>query len=232
MLMYVHNRFSPFELVVVVVFIIVGAVAAVRQRDAARKRSLDLQVLSTKLGFADFNPGPDPGFIEGWCFLNRFSQGENRYAFNVLQGVYQEQKLFIFDYHYRTGSGKDAHDHYYTIFMLIVKEVFPGITVGPENLVMKIDGMFDSENIKFESAEFSKTFRVRSPDKKFAYDVCNPQMIEFLLANRGLEFEINGPAILLAFNPQLPVDQIEPNLQRLAQIRALLPQYLFEQTSQ
>jgi hypothetical protein len=42
-------------------------------------------------------------------------------------------------------------------------------------------------------------FRVRCRDKKFAYDVCNPQMIEYLLSNRGLDIEIQGPAILLAF---------------------------------
>ena len=41
--------------------------------------------------------------------------------------------------------------------------------------------MFGYQDIKFESAEFSKTFCVRSPDKKFAYDVCNAKMMEYLL---------------------------------------------------
>jgi len=57
--------------------------------------------------------------------------------------------------------------------------------------------------------------------------VCNPQMIEYLLANRGLQIEIQGPVILLAFEPQLPVGQIEFNLQRLIEIRSRLPDYLF-----
>jgi len=68
---------------------------------------------------------------------------------------------------------------------------------------------------------------VRSPDKKFAYDVCNPQMIEYLLMNPGLQVEIQGPALLLVFEPQLPVGQIESNLQRLIEIRSRLPEYLF-----
>jgi hypothetical protein len=227
MLMHIHNSFGPFELLFIIVAFIVSGIAATRRRNAARTRTVDLQTLSQKLGFADFNPGPDYGFIEGWSILDRFSQGDNRYAFNLLQGVYHDQKLFIFDYHFRTGSSKNAQDHYYTIFMLLVPGVFPKTTISRENLLGRIEGMFDSEDVKFESAEFSKAFRVRSLDKKFAYDACNPQMIEFLLANRSLEFEINGPVILLSFTPPLPVDQIEPNLQRLAQIRALLPQYLF-----
>jgi hypothetical protein len=68
---------------------------------------------------------------------------------------------------------------------------------------------------------------VHSGDKKFAYDVCNPQMIEYLLANQGLEIEIQCPVIALVFKPQLPVEQYQSNLQRLGQIRALLPEYLF-----
>lgn len=110
----------------------------------------------------------------------------------------------------------------------IVGQAFSKLTIQPENLVLKIEGAFDGENITFESAEFSRAFAVRSTDKKFAYDVCNPQMMEYLLANRDLQVEIQGPLIVLAFKPQLPVGAIEFNLQRLAQIRALLPQYLFE----
>ena len=227
MLMHIHGNFGPFQFLIMLVALIAAAIGAARRRSMANLRCADMQALSQKLGFADFNPEHDYAFVDDWSILGRFSQGENRYAFNMLQGVYHEQKLFIFDYHYRTGSGKNTQDHYSTIFMLMVPGAFPKITVGPENILGRIEGMFDSQDIKFESAEFSKAFRVRSLDKKFAYDVCNPQMIDFLLANRGLVFEINGPVILLSFTPQLPVEQIEPNLQRLAQIRALLPQYLF-----
>jgi hypothetical protein len=41
---------------------------------------------------------------------------------------------------------------------------------------------------------------VRSPDKKFAYDVCHAQMMEYLLANRDLSIEIENEVIALAFD--------------------------------
>jgi hypothetical protein len=116
------------------------------------------------------------------------------------------------------------------MFMLVIKAAFPKMTIGPANLLTKIEGAFDTGNIKFESAEFSRMYCVHSEDKKFAYDVCNPQMIEYLLANQGLNIEIQGPVIALVFKPQLPVNQYQSNLQRLAQIRGLLPQYLFTST--
>jgi hypothetical protein len=207
-------------------------VAAIRQKRGERQRALELRRLASQLAFDNFNPARDNEFAMGWGFLNFLTRGSDRYAFNILRGSFQGQSLFVFDFHYQTGSGKSREDHYCTVLMLIVKEAFPKLTIGAESLRAKIAAAFGiGDEIKFESAEFSRTFCVRSLDKKFAYDVCNPQMIEYLLANRGLQVEIQGPAISLAFEPQLPVGQIEFNLQRLAKIRTLLPEYLFAQTT-
>ena len=91
--------------------------------------------------------------------------------------------------------------------------------------------MFGYQDIKFESAEFSRAFNVRSPDKKFAYDVCNAKMMEYLLANRDLSIEIENEVIALAFDSRLSVEQFELDLQRLAEIRSRLPEYLFAQNA-
>ena len=200
----------------------------VRESHAKRKRALELRNLTARLGFDGFNPNRDEGFATGWGFLSRLAQGRDRYAFNILRGTYHEQPLFVFDHHFQTGSGKSREEHLGTILMLIVKEAFPRVAIGPESLRAKIAAAFGvGDDIHFESAEFSRTFCVRSPDKKFAYDVCPPQMMEYLMANRGLEIEIQGPVISLAFEPQLPAGQVEANLQRLIEIRSRLPEYLF-----
>jgi hypothetical protein len=212
-------------------FVLVGAgviLAGLGQKREARRRSLDLEMLSTRLGFESFSPDRDVAFAMGWGFLHRLSQGDERYAFNILRGKYLDHSLFVFDYHFQIGSGKSTKEHQLTMLMIVLKEVFPQITIEPENLGLKIAEAFGMANdIQFESAEFSRKFCVRSPDKKFAYDVCNPQMIEYLLANPTLQVEVQGPVILLAFEPPLPVGQIEFNLQRLIEIRSRLPEYLF-----
>ena len=94
-------------------------------------------------------------------------------------------------------------------------------------MLSKIAQALGYDDIDFESAEFSRTFCVRSKDRKFAYDVCHAQMIEYLLANRDLSLEIEGPALALAFNRRLSAAEIETNLQRLLEIRLRLPEYLF-----
>jgi hypothetical protein len=213
------------------VMVVAAIVAAIRQKRTVEARSLELQMLAGRLKFDDFNPNRNEAFAGGWGFLNRLAQGTERYAFNILRGMYHEQALFVFDYHYQTGSGKNKEEHNCTFLMLVFKESFPQVSIGPESLRAKIAAAFGVGNeIKFESAVFSRKFCVRSPDKKFAYDVCNPQMIECLLANPGLQIEIQGPVLLLAFEPQLPVGQIELNLQRLIEIRSCLPDYLFTTT--
>lgn len=230
MLMYIqgsHGSLGPWEWLFLAIALVIIVIAAVRQKNAAYARTVSLLALSSRLGFDNFEQGPEPDFALGWAFLDPLARGNRRFAFNIFRGTYHGEQMFIFDYHYETGSGKNRKDHYLTMFMLVLKECFPQVTLKPENLLSKIEGAFDSENIKFESAEFSRAFCVHSADKKFAYDVCNAQMMEYLLVNRGLNLQIQGPVISLVFEPQLPVDQFELNLQRLAQIRALLPEYLF-----
>lgn len=211
--------------------LIIALLTGANLRRTREDRSWRLQELAVELKFDEFNPNRDEGFAMGWGFLSRLDQGEDRYAFNILRGKYHEQALFVFDYHFRTGSDRSKVDHNLTMLMLVVKEAFPKLTIGSEGIGAKIATAFGVENdIKFESAEFSRIFCVRSPDKKFAYDVCNAQMIDYLLANRDLHVEIQGPVILLSFKPQLPVGQIEFNLQRLVEIRSRLPEYLFTNT--
>ena len=95
------------------------------------------------------------------------------------------------------------------MLMLIVKEVFPKVTIGPQNLSARLAAAFGvGGEIKFESAEFSQRFCVQSADRKFAYDVCSPQMMDYLLANRDLDVEIQGPVISIGFEPQLPTGKL------------------------
>jgi hypothetical protein len=209
---------------------LLGLLASLGFTGSRDLRSTSLQALADKLAFTSFSTDRDYEFVMGWSFLGFLSQGEDRYAFNILEGTYHDQKLFVFDYHFKVGTTRDDDDRYYTMFMLIEKEYFPQLLIEPESsedLFSRVANLFTNNDIKFESAEFSRTYRVRSGDKKFAYDVCNPQMMDYLLANGNLKIEINGPAILLAHSPQAPVDTIELGLGRLAQIRSLLPEYLF-----
>ncbi|HKI70709.1 MAG TPA: hypothetical protein VKA67_14070, partial [Verrucomicrobiae bacterium] len=77
-------------------------------------------------------------------------------------------------------------------------------------------------------AEFNCAFRVWSKDKRLAYDICNPQVIDYLLENRDLNLHVQNCTLALVSDTQWSVQQIEANLKRLSEIRTRLPEYLFQ----
>lgn len=211
----------------VVLFIVIavfGAVSAAKRRDA-------MAALAARLGLR-FDPSKDRDIAHRFQFLDKLRQGSNRYAFNTLDGNYQDHDVTAFDYHYETHSTdskghRQTHHHYFSFFILRLPAPFPELTIGPEGFFSKIAQAIGYDDIDFESHEFSRRFCVRSRDKKFAYDVCNGRMIEYLLANADLTIEIEHDALAVFFNRRLNPEQIEPNLQRLIQVRSLMPDYLF-----
>ena len=221
----------PFVFVAVVVLVIIGAIF---NAIAQRKRREGLFELAQRLNL-DFRGGQDFGIPGRFGFLKQLAQGDDRYAVNVLSGNYRQNEILAFDYHYATyhtdKNGTHKDDHWFSFFILTMPAVFPDLTIRRENFLTRVAEAFGYQDIKFESAEFSRAFCVRSPDKKFAYDVCNAKMMEYLLANRDLSVEIENEVIALAFNTRLSVEQIEFNLQRLVEIRSRLPEYLFTQNA-
>ncbi len=209
---------------VVVVLAIVGYISA-------RKRRQAMLDLAARLGLR-WDPQKDWDLAERYSFLNKLRAGSNRYAFNTLSGNYQGQDVLAFDYHYETHStdskgNRQTHHHYFSCFTLHLPRSFPELVIGREGFFSKIAQAFGYDDIDFESHEFSRKFCVRSPDKKFAYDVCNARMMEYLLANDDLTIEIDQDSLALTFNSRLDPARIEPSLNRLVTLRSLMPDYLF-----
>jgi len=214
---------EPFVIVIFIALAVVGVIAALI---AAAKRREAMAAVAAKLGLR-FSPGKDRHLDNRYRFLNKLRQGSNRYAYNMMSGIYREHELILFDYHYQTGSGKNTHHYYFSYFILHLQASFAELVIGPENIFSKIAQAVGYDDIDFESHEFSKKFCVRSSDKKFAYDVCNGRMIEYLLANRDLSIEIEDNVLGISFSRRLSPEQIEPNLNRLFEVRSLMPEYLF-----
>lgn len=218
-------------IVIIFLFIAIFVVVAIFGALAARKRREELSALAARLGF-QFDPEKNYALADQFEFLDHLAQGSNRYAFNVLSGKYRHNDVIVFDYHYETHSTdskghRQTHHHYFSFFILRLPVSFPELRITKESLLSKVAQAFGYDDIDFESAEFSRSFCVRSKDKKFAYDVCHARMMEYLLANRDLSIEIENRALALAFDKRLSAQEVEFNLQRLLEIRLQLPEYLF-----
>lgn len=216
-------------LILVVGAIVAGATYASIQ---AKKRREALARLAASLGFR-FSPAKDYTIDDRYRFLKNLAQGSNRYACNVMSGSYGGHEVLIFDYHYETYSRsskghRQTHHHYFSFFILHLPGVFPELTVTREGMFSKVAQFFGYDDIDFESAEFSRQFCVRCADKKFAYDICNPRTIEYLLAHPFLNLEIDQHCLSLFFSGRLSAEAIQSNLNRLVGLRELFPEYLWQ----
>lgn len=218
---------------IAIIILVVGLfiVLAIAGAAAARKRREELAVLAGRLGL-NYRADKDHSMAGRFDFLDALATGSNRYAYNILSGVYQQREVLVFDFHYETHSTdskgrRRTHHHHFSFFILTLPQNFPELRISREGFLSKIAQAFGYDDIDLESAEFSRAFCVRSRNKKFAYDVCHPQMMEYLLANRDLSIEIEGSALALAFGQCLSATEIESNLSRLLEIRSRLPDYLF-----
>lgn len=219
-----------------IIFAFIGLiiVIAVFSAIAAKKRREALAALAGSLGL-QFDPQKDRSIDNRYRFLTKLNRGSNRYARNKLTGTYRGHEVEVFDYHYETysndskGSRQTRH-HHFSYFILHLPQRFPELTITREGLLSKIAQAVGFDDIDFESAEFSKRFCVRSADKKFAYDICHPRMMEYLLANDDLSLEIEEHCLATFFHGRLAAPKIAANLDRLVQVRELFPDYLWTQS--
>lgn len=215
----------------VILMIALVVIGAIYGAIAARKRREAFVLLAARLGLG-YSAARNYELADRFGFLNKLAQGSNRYAYNVLSGNYDEHAVLAFDYHYETHTTdskgrRHTHHHHLSFFLVMLEKAFPELIITGEGIFSKIAQAFGYDDIDFESHEFSRKFCVRSRDKKFAYDFCHARMMEYLLANDDLNIEVEGPVLAIGFGRTLAIEQIEPNLKRLIEVRKLMPNYLF-----
>jgi len=161
-------------------------IAAVMYQQAKKRREA-LAALARELGLS-FHPGPDAGHDDQYAHFEIFRRGRSRRAFNTLLGevdlVGQRCHVRMGDFRYTTGSGKNRSTHTFSYLIVHLPWThMPALLIRPEGLFDKIAGAIGFDDIDFESAEFSRRFHVKSTDKRFAYDVIHPRMMEFLMSS-------------------------------------------------
>ncbi len=155
---------------------------------AAKKRRAEMQALAQELGWR-FSPGRDSSHDEEYAHFEIFRRGHGRVAFNTLFGSLEIDgrgyPAKAGDFRYKVSSGKNTS--VYTFSYLIFHVPFmrtPNLLIRPEGIFDKIAGALGFDDIDFESEAFSRRFHVKSSDRRFAYDVIHPRMMEYLLGVR------------------------------------------------
>jgi hypothetical protein len=173
---------------------------------AAKKRREALRAIAGQLGW-DFAPSRDTHHDEEYAHFEIFRRGHSRYAYNTMYGTAtigghtHPAKMGDFEYKVTSSNGKTTTTTTYTFSYLIVHLPFSGVPdllIRREGMLDKLAGLVGFDDIDFESAEFSRKYYVKSTDKRFAYDVLHPRMMEFLLAETPPMIDIEYGALCLS----------------------------------
>lgn len=194
-----------FIIILILVLIavgIAGAVLAYRQQEQRRK---ELAGLAARLGWS-FSPASEPTDGSVYERFSAFGRGHSRSRFNTLSGPIEvcgraaQAVMGDFRYKVTSSSGKSTTTRTYTFSYAMIEIPLPGVPdllIRRENLLDKLAGAIGFDDIDFESEEFSRRFHVKSPDRKFAYDVVHPRMMEFLMAGRMQALDIRDGRMCL-----------------------------------
>lgn len=214
----------PFSFALFFVLLIVGVIA-IGMYQAHLRREM-WRKLAARYGFRYSQY--DPFDLRDHYDFSLFKQGHSRKVYNCLDGPYQNIPVIVFDYQYSTGSGKNKRMHYVSCVLAQLDIECPTLIIRPESLMDRFAAFFGFDDIDFEYEEFNRCFHVNGNDKKFAYDVCHAEMMEFLLEHRHMCWELRQGALLLyswrlgRFDPH----EVETCLEAAVDFVARIPEYL------
>jgi hypothetical protein len=198
----------------------------------AEKRKKELKEWAEARGLS-FRPDNDSGYDSrfGFACLN---QGDNRYAYNIMEGRYAGRPICAFDYHYQTYStdskgNRTTHHHYFSAVVIETGLPLKPLRIREENFFDKVGEFFGFDDIDFESHEFSTTFHVSSPDRKWAFDVLPQVTMEFLLKAPRFSLEMKESRLIAYRGSTFGASSFEAALDVAGGVLDRLPTYLLRE---
>jgi hypothetical protein len=224
---------SIVEIGIFVFFAILVVALGIYSYYQTQARQKALGELAARNGW-QFSTARDSGMESRFSEFPCFQQGSNRYAYNVLEGRGDQRSICAFDYHYETyttdskGNSQTNHHHFSAMIVLVPWPLKP-LLIRPEGLFDKIGEFLGFDDIDFESHEFSRKFFVKSPDRRWAFDVIHQATMEFLLAAPRFTIEMSGPAVVASRSSLFEPADFEDAYRVVSGILDRLPEYLLKE---
>lgn len=212
----------------IVVFVVAVVALLVYGRHQAAARTKALSAAAARLGLR-FHAGKDRTLASRFPDFKTLHTGHSRYASNVMAGRLDDREAWAFDYCYTTGSGKNQQTHRLSAVILEGPVPLQDLLIRRERLGDKVAGFFGFEDIDFESAEFSRKFFVKASNRKWAYDVIHPRMMEFLMQNGDFAFQFAGRHVIAWESGQSAPPTFSRAIETIRGIFERLPEYLIHQ---
>ncbi|MCA9059027.1 MAG: hypothetical protein KDA85_11025, partial [Planctomycetaceae bacterium] len=133
-------------------FLLFGVLALFISLQLEKKRSSALRTASEELGFT-FSPTGDPMLRERFSRFELMQRGRSHRLTNLLQRSADHRLVQIFDFFYRTGSGKNSSTHSQTVFAITDSSLaLPTMSFQPEGFLLRLAAKLGYQDINFDHA--------------------------------------------------------------------------------
>ncbi|MGF1452038.1 MAG: hypothetical protein ACFB21_08210 [Opitutales bacterium] len=186
--------------VLVVLFVVVTATAIANEK----KRRRELERLAGDLSLEYKGDAGGPEYL-GLDTLPHFRRGRSRRAYNLMQGKLADAEVMLFDYRYRTGSGKNSSTHHQTLAAFEVPAGgLPTFQCEPEHFFHALGEMLGFHDIDFPRfPEFSRSYRLKGDDEAAVRELFHDEAIRWLEHRRSQHWRVQGGSRwLIAFRKQ------------------------------
>jgi len=184
-----------------------AALRAYRRVVAVRARRRDLEVLAAEYGLKlmpDRHWDPPVQCLH----LPLFRDGYGREARNLLMGHLTGHPAMVFDYLCFTGSEKSPHLQRFHVGLFKLPIDAPRLVIRSLHVEDILAHWLGLDPVEMESEEFNRRYHVLCADRKFAFDICRPVIMEALLDGESVAvLEMEG-RFLLMYDGPLPAAKV------------------------
>jgi len=212
--------------VILILAVVVTAIVLAVQADRKRRRLL--RAWARTKGFRMFE-GTRRGWEKEYPAYKLFDRGRSRHSALHLEGEVDGHPARCLDYRYTTGSGKNRRKHSYSVIIVEMGTPVIPLCIRGEHIFDKVGEFLGIDDIDFESAEFSRRYHVSSSDRKWAYGVIHPAMMEYLLTVHGATIEFGFAELAVYQRGSLTGERCQRGLKIARRVLELVPQDVLAQ---
>lgn len=226
-LRYVAPVFAT-SLIIVLLFgaVVIGAFAVLivvlmrHRQDQLRRRAAE----AAQFGW--FPVPPNPWLMEVAARL--FQRGRPGEMF---AGDFRGRGLCVLEYTYTTSSGSNGQTQNHTVHVVALNlpVALPPLTLTKDSGLKR---MFGGRDLELESKAFNDAFRISCADERYASAVLHPRMMEWMLFNRGLEWQFAGNALVSWGRGSFTVRDVLARLEAMTGLIDRIPPYVLRDYGQ
>lgn len=167
---------------------------------------------------------PNPWLVQVAENLYRSGRAEEMYV-----GEHRGRSLCILDYTYTTSNGKTTQTHHVHLVALNLPAALPPLNLQLDSGLRRALG---GRDLELENQTFNDKFRITCADDRYASAVLHPRMMEWLLHNPGLEWEIAGNALVSWGHESFTIPDTLARLDAMSGVVDLIPSFVLRDYGQ